>query len=157
MSSTNFKEGILWNVANDGPVPEGFTIYTTDLGLTVLRRKRQRNLNKLGIGGFVVRQRQTTKAQADEEKDGDGTQGSGGRVGNTDLNILLYSSETGLHIKYNDVILNVNSESPSNKRKPRRKPRSKLMEQFPSYMQEAFFGKDLLEPAKPAMGSTGTF
>ncbi|CAG9559873.1 unnamed protein product [Danaus chrysippus] len=124
LSSTNLKEGILWNVANDGPVPEGFTIYTTDLGLTVLRRKRQRNLNKLGIGGFVVRQRQTTKAQADDEKDGDGTQGSG--------------------------------ESPSNKRKPRRKPRSKLMEQFPSYMQEAFFGKDLLEPVKPAMGSTGS-
>nr|XP_034830079.1 uncharacterized protein LOC117987231 [Maniola hyperantus] len=120
---SNLKEGILWNVANDGPVPEGFTIYTTDSGLTVLRRKRQRNLNKLGIGGFVVRQRQNTKAQADDEKDGDGTQGS--------------------------------SDSPSNKRKPRRKPRSKLMEQFPSYMQEAFFGKDLLEPAKPAVSSTG--
>lgn len=47
------------------------------------------------------------------------------------------------------------TESPSNKRKPRRKPRSKLMEQYPSYMQEAFFGKDLLEPAKPAITSTG--
>ncbi|XP_075971400.1 uncharacterized protein LOC142973507 isoform X2 [Anticarsia gemmatalis] len=120
--STNFKEGILWNVANDGPPPEGFTIYTTETGLTVLRRKRQRNLNKLGIGGFIVRQRQTTvKAQAEDDKDGDGTQASG--------------------------------ESPSNKRKPRRKPRSKLMEQFPSYMQEAFFGKDLLEPSK-AVSST---
>ncbi|XP_026321911.1 uncharacterized protein LOC113231673 isoform X2 [Hyposmocoma kahamanoa] len=123
-ANTNLKEGVLWNVANDGPVPEGFTIYTTESGLTVLRRKRQRNLNKLGIGGFVVRQRQTTiKAQADDEKDGDGTQASG--------------------------------ESPSNKRKPRRKPRSKLMEQFPSYMQEAFFGKELLEPAKPSVSSTG--
>ncbi|CAK1598526.1 unnamed protein product [Parnassius mnemosyne] len=123
-SNTNHKEGTLWNVANDGPPPEGFTVYTIESGLTVLRRKRQRNLNKLGIGGFVVRQRQTTvKAQADEEKDGDGTQASG--------------------------------ESPSNKRKPRRKPRSKLMEQFPSYMQEAFFGKELLEPVKPAVSSTG--
>ncbi|XP_052740662.1 histone-lysine N-methyltransferase 2C isoform X2 [Bicyclus anynana] len=121
--TSNLKEGILWNIANDGPVPEGFTIYTTDSGLTVLRRKRQRNLNKLGIGGFVVRQRQNTKAQADDEKEGDGTQGS--------------------------------SDSPSNKRKPRRKPRSKLMEQFPSYMQEAFFGKELLEPSKPAVTSTG--
>lgn len=77
-ANANLKEGILWNVANDGPVPEGFTIYTTDSGLTVLRRKRQRNLNKLGIGGFVVRQRQATlKAQADEEN-GDGTQNSAG-------------------------------------------------------------------------------
>lgn len=47
------------------------------------------------------------------------------------------------------------AESPSNKRKPRRKPRSKLMEQFPSYMQEAFFGKELLEPAKHSVSSTG--
>lgn len=79
-SNTNLKEGILWNVANDGPVPEGFTIYTTDSGLTVLRRKRQRNLNKLGIGGFVVRQRHSTaKAQADEDKDADGSQGFGGK------------------------------------------------------------------------------
>ncbi|XP_063376990.1 histone-lysine N-methyltransferase 2C-like [Cydia fagiglandana] len=123
ISNANLKEGILWNVVNEGPPPEGFTVYTTESGLTVLRRKRQRNLNKLGIGGFVVRQRQNTKAQADDEKDGDGTQASG--------------------------------ESPGNKRKPRRKPRSKLMEQFPSYMQEAFFGKELLEPAKPAVSSTG--
>lgn len=80
MATNNLKEGILWNVANDGPVPEGFTIYTTDSGLTVLRRKRQRNLNKLGIGGFVVRQRQATiKAQADEEN-AEGMQGSGGTL-----------------------------------------------------------------------------
>lgn len=79
-SNTNLKEGTLWNVANDGPPPEGFTVYTIESGLTVLRRKRQRNLNKLGIGGFVVRQRQTTaKAQADDEKEGDGTQPSGGK------------------------------------------------------------------------------
>ncbi|GBP54294.1 hypothetical protein EVAR_32641_1 [Eumeta japonica] len=119
----NYKEGTVWNVATDGPPPEGFTLYTTESGRTVLRRKRQRNLNKLGIGGFVVRQRQATlRAQADDEKDGDGAQPSG--------------------------------ESPSNKRKPRRKPRSKLMEQFPSYMQEAFFGKDLLEPTKSVVTST---
>lgn len=79
--NANFKEGTLWNILTDGPPPEGFTVYTTDSGLTVLRRKRQRNLNKLGIGGFVVRQRQTTiKAQADEDKDGDGTQASGGKT-----------------------------------------------------------------------------
>ncbi|XP_063824510.1 histone-lysine N-methyltransferase 2C-like [Ostrinia nubilalis] len=121
-SSASLKEGIIWNVATDGPPPEGFTICTNDAGLTILRRKRQRNLNKLGIGGFVVRMRQATlKAQAEDEKEGDGTQG----------------------------------ESPGNKRKPRRKPRSKLMEQFPSYMQEAFFGKELLEPSKPTVTSTG--
>lgn len=80
ISNANLKEGILWNVVNEGPPPEGFTVYTTESGLTVLRRKRQRNLNKLGIGGFVVRQRQTTKTQADDDKDGDGTQASGGII-----------------------------------------------------------------------------
>lgn len=31
------------------------------------------------------------------------------------------------------------------RKKPRRKPRSRLMEAFPPYMQEAFFGRDLLD------------
>lgn len=31
------------------------------------------------------------------------------------------------------------------RKKPRRKPRSRLMEAFPSYMQEAFFGRELLD------------
>lgn len=48
---------MLWIVAQDGPPPEGFTIFTTEMGKTVLRRKRQRNLNKVGIGGFSVRVR----------------------------------------------------------------------------------------------------
>lgn len=38
----------------------------------MLRRKRQRNLNKLGIGGFVVRQRQVT-AKSLPDDDGDGS------------------------------------------------------------------------------------
>lgn len=84
-ANTNLKEGTLWNVANDGPPPEGFTVYPVESGLTVLRRKRQRNLNKLGIGGFVVRQRQTTKAQADDDKEGDGTQASGGELISLDM------------------------------------------------------------------------
>lgn len=52
-----YKEGMIWIVAQDGPPPEGFTTYTTESGKTVLRRKRQRNLNRVGIGGFSVRVR----------------------------------------------------------------------------------------------------
>lgn len=41
------------------------------------------------------------------------------------------------------------SEGDKPRRKPaRRKPKSKLAESFPSYLQEAFFGKELLESTK---------
>lgn len=43
-----YKEGMLWT-KEDGPPPEGFTIFTMENGVCVLRRKRQRNLQKLGI------------------------------------------------------------------------------------------------------------
>lgn len=80
-------------MAADGPPPEGFTICTNDAGLTILRRKRQRNLNKLGIGGFVVRQRQATlKAQAEDEKEAEGNQGSGGKT----FMITFLKSKTGV-------------------------------------------------------------
>lgn len=42
-----YKEGMIWT-KEDGPAPDGFTLYTMDSGTTVLRRKRQRNLQKLG-------------------------------------------------------------------------------------------------------------
>lgn len=45
------REGTIVQPRADGtpPIPpEGFTIYTTESGIMVLRRKRQRNLHKLG-------------------------------------------------------------------------------------------------------------
>lgn len=42
-----YKEGMIWT-KEDGPAPDGFTLYTMENGTTVLRRKRQRNLQKLG-------------------------------------------------------------------------------------------------------------
>lgn len=51
-----YKEGMIWT-KDDGPPPEGFTIIPMENGISVLRRKRQRNLQKLGIGGFLVRMR----------------------------------------------------------------------------------------------------
>lgn len=51
-----YKEGMMWT-KEDGPPPEGFTIFTMENGISVLRKKRQRNLQKLGIGGFLVRLR----------------------------------------------------------------------------------------------------
>jgi hypothetical protein len=45
------REGTIVQPRADGTAPtppEGFTIYTTESGIMVLRRKRQRNLHKLG-------------------------------------------------------------------------------------------------------------
>ncbi|CAG9863833.1 unnamed protein product [Phyllotreta striolata] len=118
-----YKEGMMWT-KEDGPPPEGFTIITMENGLNVLRRKRQRNLQKLGIGGFVVRMRGIRTGQDNDDVDS--------TVGQSGLNP-------------NDIV-----PSPADGDKPRRKairrkPKSKLAETFPAYLQEAFFGKDLMD------------
>ncbi|XP_043479344.1 histone-lysine N-methyltransferase 2C-like isoform X5 [Leptopilina heterotoma] len=113
------KEGMTWTPRSGEPPPEGFSIYTTENGVTVLRRKRQRNLQKLGIGGFVVRLRGMRR---DKEEEGDGE-------------------------KLPDGMMGLSEDKP--RRKPqRRKPKTKLSECFPSYMQEAFFGKVLMGTTK---------
>lgn len=117
---TEVKEGAVWTGRGDQP-PEGFSVCTSEAGLPVLRRKRQRNLQKLGIGGFVVRLRGTRK---DKEEEGDPEK----------------SGETSV-IGVGDV------DKP--RRKPqRRKLKTKLAECFPLYMQEAFFGKTLMDTTK---------
>ncbi|KAF5285410.1 hypothetical protein FQA39_LY16664 [Lamprigera yunnana] len=125
-----YKEGMLWT-KEDGAPPEGFTLYTMENGVSVLRRKRQRNLQKLGkrIGGFLVRVR-----------------GIRGNQDNDDIDTLPGQSSSGMIDSSNSHSLH---ESDKPRRKPaRRKPKSKLAESFPSYLQEAFFGKELLESTK---------
>lgn len=112
-----YKEGMVWT---DHSPPEGFSLYTTENGLNVLRRKRQRNLQKLGIGGFVVRLRGTRKGDRDDEAEQHQLDALDDNVGN----------------------------KPPRRKPQRRKPKTKLSECFPSYMQEAFFGAELMETAK---------
>lgn len=100
-----YKDGMEWSTSD--PAPEGFSLFTTETGQVVLRKKRQRNLQKLGIGGFSVRNRavrtkeeEPSNSQADETK----------------------------------------------KKKPnRRKQKNKLVETYPIYLQDAFFGRSLLD------------
>lgn len=63
-----YKEGMIWAKEN-GPPPEGFTIFTMESDISVLRRKRQRNLQKLGIGGFLVRMRGFKSGQENDDID----------------------------------------------------------------------------------------
>ncbi|ERL89633.1 hypothetical protein D910_06998 [Dendroctonus ponderosae] len=119
-----YKEGMIWT-KEDGPPPEGFTIFQMDSGVCVLRRKRQRNLQKLGIGGFLVRMR-------------------GFKTGQENDDIDTLPGQTVPMGAVSEVPLQLDGEKP--KKKPiRRKTKSKLVETFPPYLQEAFFGKDLMD------------
>jgi [histone H3]-lysine4 N-trimethyltransferase MLL3 len=103
-----YKDGMDWS-SND-PAPDGFSLFTTEVGQVVLRKKRQRNLQKLGIGGFSVRNR-AVRTKEEEPSNSAGIPGD----------------ET-------------------KKKKPnRRKQKNKLVETYPAYLQEAFFGRTLLD------------
>lgn len=49
---------MVWGSKENGPVPsppEGFSLYTKECGMVVLRRRKQRNLQKLGdYPGFLL-------------------------------------------------------------------------------------------------------
>ena len=52
------KDGDIVRPTPDGRTPEapdGFTVVTKDNGLMILRKRRYRDLKKVGIGGFQVR------------------------------------------------------------------------------------------------------
>ncbi|KFB47867.1 hypothetical protein ZHAS_00015920 [Anopheles sinensis] len=115
-----YKDGMVWN---DPTPPEGFALFTTESGTVVLRKKRQRNLQKLGIGGFFVRNRGVrTKDGKDDEDLVDGALDEDGATGG----------------------------ATKPKKKPiRRKPKSKLIEIYPNILQDAFFGRSLLSASMP--------
>lgn len=104
-----YKDGMEWSSSD--PAPDGFSLFTTESGQVVLRKKRQRNLQKLGIGGFSVRNR---AVRTKEEE----------------------PSTSTSHLSSDDT----------KKKKPnRRKQKNKLVETYPAYLQEAFFGRPLLD------------
>ncbi|XP_053962744.1 histone-lysine N-methyltransferase 2C [Anastrepha ludens] len=104
-----YKDGMVWMGADNSP-PEGFSISTNDEGISILRKKRQRNLQKIGIGGFSVRNRALKKEEPPQNS-----------------NNCSFS------------------ESEKRKKAVRKKVKSRLSEAYPAYLQEAFFGKSLLD------------
>lgn len=121
---------MLW-AKEDGPPPEGFTLFIMENGMTVLRRKRQRNLQKLGIGGFFARVRGVRGGQDNDDME------------LQPLDPLAPPSSSALDDK-------------PRRKTIRRKPKSKLAETFPPYLQEAFFGKELLDSHKDPCSSSGS-
>lgn len=107
-----YKDGMPWPTSD--PPPEGFTLCTNEHGATVLRKKRQRNLQKLGIGGFAVRNRGSFRGSGKEREDAEET-------------------------------VEGDMENKQKKKTIRRKVKNKLCEIYPNYIQDAFFGKSLLD------------
>lgn len=121
-----YKDGMVWDRENCGP-PEGYTLVTTEQGTVVLRKKRQRNLQKVGIGGFTVRNRMMKSLKETLVKDDELVE-----VGE------VPQIMAGLEDKKKKTAAN------------KKKIKNKLIETYPSYLQEAFFGKELLV-AKPKL------
>ncbi|CAD6215553.1 GSCOCG00000363001-RA-CDS [Cotesia congregata] len=135
------KDGMPWTL-RDQPPPEGYTVCTSENGVPILKRKRQRNLQKLGIGGFVPRNRGTRKdkdeeCETDKQLAGDNKQSSS-----------INGVGVGVGVGVNIGVSSGSIDGKPRKKTLRKKPKTKLSESFPPYLQEAFFGKNLMDLTK---------
>ncbi|KAL6032239.1 hypothetical protein STEG23_032379, partial [Scotinomys teguina] len=107
-------------------------------------KKRKRKPYRPGIGGFMVRQRSRTgqgKAKRSViRKDSSGS-----------ISEQLPSRDDGWSEQLPDTLVDEPvsvAESTEKIKKRYRKRKNKLEETFPAYLQEAFFGKDLLDTSR---------
>ncbi|XP_026093585.1 histone-lysine N-methyltransferase 2C-like isoform X5 [Carassius auratus] len=113
-------------------------------------KKRKRKPYRPGIGGFMVRQR--SKAGQGKGKHS---------LGRKDSTSSLIENYTGKEEGWNEPDTPVNgtpivSEPLEKVKKRYRKKKTKLEEAFPSYLQEAFFGKALLDKSKQTTSALET-
>ncbi|TRY85074.1 hypothetical protein DNTS_020861, partial [Danionella cerebrum] len=113
-------------------------------------KKRKRKPYRPGIGGFMVRQR--SKAGQ-----GKGKRTVCRRDSTTSLTENLIGKEEGWNEPDTPVDENPTISEPLEKVKKRyRKKKTKLEETFPSYLQEAFFGKALLDKSRQTKAALET-
>ncbi|XP_047675166.1 histone-lysine N-methyltransferase 2C isoform X3 [Tachysurus fulvidraco] len=117
-------------------------------------KKRKRKPYRPGIGGFMVRQRNRTGQS--KTKPALSRKDSSGSVSETQQ-----GKDEGWTDLMPDIPMDVKpsiSDFPENPevkvRKRYRKKKTKLEEAFPTYLQEAFFGKDLLDKSKQSRQET---
>ncbi|KAM4704791.1 histone-lysine N-methyltransferase 2C [Rhinophrynus dorsalis] len=113
-------------------------------------KKRKRKPYRPGIGGFMVRQRSRTgqgKAKRSlSRKDSSGS-----------VSELLPSRDENWSEQLPDTPVDEcmpGSESTDKIKKRYRKKKNKLEETFPAYLQEAFFGRNLLDTSRQSKAST---
>ncbi|KAM9185757.1 histone-lysine N-methyltransferase 2C [Dugong dugon] len=107
-------------------------------------KKRKRKPYRPGIGGFMVRQRSRTGQGKTKRsmirKDSSGS-----------ISEQLPSRDDGWSEQLPDTVVDGSvsvTESTEKIKKRYRKRKNKLEETFPAYLQEAFFGKDLLDTSR---------
>ncbi|XP_037691694.1 histone-lysine N-methyltransferase 2C isoform X3 [Choloepus didactylus] len=107
-------------------------------------KKRKRKPYRPGIGGFMVRQRSRTGQGKTKRpvirKDSSGS-----------ISEQLPSRDDGWSEQLPDTLVDESAsvtESTEKIKKRYRKRKNKLEETFPAYLQEAFFGKDLLDASR---------
>ena len=104
------------------------------------KKKRPRRLGKIGVGGFTVK----VRGRSNKEEDGDkiDTPIVAGGVSNPLSDLTFEGTESGTAVA---------SDKP--KRRRRAKKKVQLSDTFPVYMQEAFFGKSLMDTTKELAAS----
>ncbi|XP_073705573.1 histone-lysine N-methyltransferase 2C [Garra rufa] len=132
--------------------PEREAIAEEDSKDTDPSKKRKRKPYRPGIGGFMVRQRNRTgpgrTKQTLVRKDSTGSETLQGK----DESWGDQAPDTPVDEKHP---LSDFPDNPEVKiRKRYRKKKTKLEEAFPTYLQEAFFGKDLLDKSKQSRQET---
>ncbi|KAK0151829.1 Histone-lysine N-methyltransferase 2C [Merluccius polli] len=121
-------------------------------------KKRKRKPYRPGIGGFMVRQRSRPGQGPGKTKRSLCRKDSSGSVSE----LQPVKDEAGWTEALPDTPVDETPpgpEVPEKIKKRYRKKKTKLEEAFPAYLQEAFFGKDLLDKSKQsrqqAVGSSG--
>ncbi|XP_019900094.2 histone-lysine N-methyltransferase 2C isoform X3 [Esox lucius] len=109
-------------------------------------KKRKRKPYRPGIGGFMVRQR---------SRPGQGLGKAKRSLSRKDSSGSVSEAPTGKEEGWGEVLPDTpldemppGPEVPEKIKKRYRKKKTKLEEAFPTYLQEAFFGKDLLDKSK---------
>ncbi|XP_060900714.1 histone-lysine N-methyltransferase 2C isoform X1 [Labrus mixtus] len=109
-------------------------------------KKRKRKPYRPGIGGFMVRQRSRPGQGPGKAKRSLCRKDSSGSVSEIPIGKDEGWSETLPDTPVDEVP--PGPEVPEKIKKRYRKKKTKLEEAFPTYLQEAFFGKDLLDKSK---------
>ncbi|XP_037091196.1 histone-lysine N-methyltransferase 2D-like [Pollicipes pollicipes] len=169
-----FKDGMVLPAREDGAPPEppdGFSISRLESGDYVIRKKRTRNMQKIGVGGFYVKARgPKILNMKDEEERQEAAQAAaaaalaaatataeGGAAPLTPGAPVTPTDDSHTPVSAGDTSAThfaVPGDKPK-KKAVRRNKKYKLIEAYPLYLQESFFGKELMDGSKDAKAPEG--
>ena len=165
-----WKDGMVLPAREDGGPPEtpdGFTMTRLESGDFVIRKKRQRNMQKIGVGGFYVKARGPKILNMKDEEERQEAAAAAQAAAASALAAATAAAEGGgpapltpgtpvtptedgqTAAAATDAAFAVPGDKPK-KKAVRRNKKYKLIEAYPLYLQESFFGKDLIDNSRDA-------